>query len=155
MPHSPFIRQVRFDVRPWGSAREPARELVPYVDNVSLVDLVRGYELAAGFDVPGAYAGLVLDHFRFGDLIAYLIGEPDSAYWAGRGVVALLGCDCGEVGCWPLEARIVRSDNLVTWRGFTQPFRQNRDYDSFGPFVFDRAQYERAARAASAVGESE
>ena len=53
-------------------------------------------------------------------------GEPESAYWSGQSVVALLGCDCGEVGCWPLEVRIVRSDSLVTWCGFTQPFRQNR-----------------------------
>jgi hypothetical protein len=127
---------------------DPARELVPYVDNVRLVDLVRGYELAAGFDVPGAYAGIVLDHFRFGDLTAYLTGEPESAYRT-RGVVALLGCDCGEVGCWPLEVGIVRSDSRVTWRGFAQPFRPNRDYGGFGPFVFDRAQYERAASAAA------
>jgi hypothetical protein len=51
-----------------GDGPAPARELLLYVDNVSLVELVSGYEHAAGFDVPGAYAGLVLDHHKFGDL---------------------------------------------------------------------------------------
>ena len=148
------IRRVRFDVRPWGDRSGPARELLPFVDNVSLVDLVSGYEHAAGFDIPGAYAGLVLDYFDFGDLTAYLIGRPDSAYWAGRGVIDLLGCDCGEVGCWPLESRVLVENGLVTWRGFAQPFRPQRDYGSFGPFTFRKSQYDSAAReAAAAVSE--
>ena len=146
MPPPPPLRRVRFEIRPWGDAAEPARELLAFVDNVSLVDLVSGYERAAGFDVPGTYAGLVLDHFRFGDLASYLIGRPDSSYWANRGVIALLGCDCGEVGCWPLEAQVVVDDDVVTWRGFSQPFRPQRDYGDFGPLRFRRSQYERAVR---------
>lgn len=85
---------------------------------------------------PGAYAGVVLDHFKFGDLTAYLTGQSDSAYWANSGVIALLGCDCGEVGCWPLESQVLMGDDVVTWRGFVQPFRPHRDYGSFGPFTF-------------------
>ena len=53
----------------------------------------------------------------------------------------LLGCDCGEAGCWPLEDRIVRSDRQITWEQFKQPFRPERDYSSFGPFRFDIEQY--------------
>jgi hypothetical protein len=30
----------------------------------------------------------------------------------------LLGCDCGEVGCWPLEARIIADAETVIWTGF-------------------------------------
>jgi hypothetical protein len=145
------VRRVRFAVRPWGDSSDPARELLPIVDNVSLVDLVSGYEHAAGFDASGAYAGVVLDHFNFGDLNAYLIGQPDSGYWARKGVIALLGCDCGEVGCWPLESQVLIENDLVTWRGFVQPFRPERDYGSFGPFTFRRSQYEGAVRAAAAV----
>src|SRR5438105_9172226 len=70
VPPPPPVRRVRFDVRPWSDGSDPARELLPHVDNVNLVDLVSGYERAAGFDVPGAYAGVVLDHFKFGDLAA-------------------------------------------------------------------------------------
>jgi len=151
MPTLPPVREVRFDVRPWDED-DPAsvRELLPHVDDVSLVDLVSGYEHAARYDVPGAYAGIVLDHFNVGDLTEYLNGDPHSAY-RGRGVIALLGCDCGEVGCWPLEARVVVDEDVVTWRGFTQPFRPERDYGSFGPFVFRRSQYEQAVREAAAL----
>jgi hypothetical protein len=150
VPTQPIIRKVRFEIRRWGDGLDPARELLPYVDNVSLVDLVSGFEHAAGHDVPGMYAGIVLDHFNFGDLTAYLTGRPESAYWAGKGVIALLGCDCGEVGCWPLEARVTTSDDSVMWRGFAQPHRPKRDYKDFGPFVFRRNQYERAVREAVA-----
>jgi hypothetical protein len=146
MPTQPPVRKVRFDIRPWGGEPDPARELLPYVDNVSLVDLVSGYEHASDFRVPGKYAGLVIDHFKFGDLTAYLMGEPQSDYWANRDVIALLGCDCGEIGCWPLEAQVIVDDSLVTWRGFAQPHRPTRDYGTFGPFAFRRNQYERAVR---------
>jgi hypothetical protein len=153
VPSSPPLRRVRFDVRPWGRPcgddPDPERELLPCVDDVSLVDLISGYEHAAGFDVPGAYAGLVLDRFNFGDPTAYLLGRPDSAYWTKVGVIALLGCDCGEVGCWPLQARVLVDDDHVTWLGFSQPFRPQRDYGSFGPLTFRRSQYERAIRDAA------
>ncbi|MFG1886893.1 hypothetical protein ACGFIR_03355 [Micromonospora sp. NPDC049051] len=148
MRPQPLIRKVRFEIRPWDDGPDPARELLPYVDEVSLVELVSGYEHAAGHDVPGQYAGLVLDRFAFGDLTAYLSGRPDSAHRAGSGTIALLGCDCGEVGCWPLNAQVVAADDVVTWRGFVQPYRPGRDYADFGPFVFRRDQYERAVREA-------
>jgi hypothetical protein len=45
-----------------------------------MVDLVRGYESAA-LRRCGAYAGIVLEHFNYGDLTSYLTGTP---YWAGR-----------------------------------------------------------------------
>jgi hypothetical protein len=66
-------------------------------------------------------------------------------------VIALLGCDCGEVGCWPLEAQVLVDDDLVIWRGFAQPYRPRRDYGSFGPFVFRRNQYDRAVREVAAI----
>jgi hypothetical protein len=148
VPPPLVVRKVRFEVRPWGSGTPLGRELLPYVDDVSLVDLVSGYEHAARYDVAGEYAGLVPDHFNFGDLASYLTGQPDSSYWARRGAVALLGCECGEVGCWPLEAEVLTSEDVVTWRGFRQPYRPTRDYGSFGPFVFRRSHYERSIREA-------
>jgi hypothetical protein len=151
MPSPLLVSRVRFDVLPWSDGPDPARELLPFVDDVSLVELVSGYEHAAGFDVPGTYAGVVLDHFKFGDLTAYLTGRPDSAYCSDRGVIALLGCDCGEVGCWPLESQVLTGDDVVTWSGFVQPFRPQRDYGTFGPFTFNRSQYETAAREAASV----
>jgi len=133
------IRRVSFDVDLWDGG--PARALTPYVDRVSLVDLVSAYERAAGYDIPCSYAGLVVDHFDYGDLTAYLTGR--------EGSVALLGCDCGDVGCWPFQAR-VETGKHVTWRAFNQPHRPKRDYTCFGPFTFDRSQYDAAVRRAVA-----
>jgi hypothetical protein len=75
VPTPPPVRKVGFEARPWGDGPASARELLPFVDNVSLVVMVSGYEHAAGYHVPGANAGLVLDHYRFGDLAAYLRGS--------------------------------------------------------------------------------
>jgi hypothetical protein len=144
MPSQPVVRKATFEIRPWG---HNARELMPYVDGVSLVELVSGFERAAGYDVAGEYAGIVLDHFNFGDLAGYLTGQPDSPYWVKLGAIALLGCNCGELGCWPLQCQVLVDEDLVLWRGFEQPHRPARDYGSFGPFVFRRSQYERAVRA--------
>lgn len=151
VPPPPLVRKVRFDVRPWTDGSASARELLPYIDNVSLLDLVSAFEHAAAYDVPGGYAGLILDHFDFGDLTAYLNGRPDSANSANSGPIPLLGCNCGELGCWPLEARVLVDDNLVTWQDFAQPHRPKRDYGSFGPFTFHRTQYDQAVREAVAA----
>ena len=59
---------------------------------------------------------------------------------------ALLSCDCGEVGCSPLLARVTVDDDTVTWDEFEQPTRPDWDYDGFG-FTFSRPEYERALMA--------
>ncbi|MET8082444.1 hypothetical protein [Micromonospora sp. NPDC005237] len=79
---------------------DAAGELVPHVDDVSLVNTVSGVKHVARHDVPGAYAGAVLDHVRVGDLAAHLTWQ------LATGTVALLVCDCEEVAYWPLEARV-------------------------------------------------
>jgi hypothetical protein len=57
---------------------------------------------------------------------------------------ALLACDCGDWGCWPLMARITVTERSVTWDAFEQPHRSTRDYTGFGPFRFDRRRYDAA-----------
>lgn len=126
-----------------------AVRLTPVVDGVSLVDLVRAFEATAGFDVAGGYDGLVLDQVRLGDLDQHLVGRGPLGE---PGAASLLGCDCGELGCWPLDARITVADGVVVWDGFRQPHRPGRDYSGFGPFAFDEAAYRSAiARAAAAL----
>jgi hypothetical protein len=66
---------------------------------------------------------------------------------AKSGSIALLGCDCGELGCRPLEVRVLIDGDLVTWRDFAQPFHPDRDYENLGSFVFRRSQYDHAVRA--------
>lgn len=48
----------------------------------------------------------------------------------------LLGCECGEPGCWPLMARVEVGAEQVAWSDFEQPHRRdNWAYAGFGPFV--------------------
>jgi hypothetical protein len=67
----------------------------------------------------------------------------------------VLGCECGEWGCWPLIARITATADFVTWDAFEQPHRKARDYVAFGPFQFDRHQYDDALQALSAKIDSD
>jgi hypothetical protein len=60
--------------------------------------------------------------------------------------IYLLGCACGEVGCWPFIASVYHKDDSISWDGFVQPYRRERDYSEFGPFTFSRVQYEDAVK---------
>ncbi|GHE07521.1 hypothetical protein GCM10011381_04310 [Klenkia taihuensis] len=55
------------------------------------------YEAERGVDVVGGYAPAPLDQ-----------GHASVGPAPGR-TVTLLGCGCGEVGCWPLDARVRRT----------------------------------------------
>lgn len=130
---------------------EGAVELVPAVDGVSLTQLVGDYESARGLTPSGGYGGLIPAHFNFGDLATYYLGQNERQ-WPGTGRMWLLGCDCGEVGCWPLEVITTITDGYVTWTSFRQPHRPAWNYAGFGPFVFEEGQYRHAvAEAASAA----
>lgn len=131
--------------------REGSVELVPVIDGVSLVHLVGDYESAHGMTPSGGYAGLIPAYFNFGDLTTYYLGQNERQ-WPGTGRMWLLGCDCGEVGCWPLEVTTTIADGQVTWTDFRQPHRPTWDYAEFGPFTFEESQYRDAvAGAASAA----
>lgn len=74
------------------------------------------------------------------------IAELRADHYLREGRARLLGCRCGDAGCWPLEARIVVTPGTVRWEDFRQPHRPEWDYDGFGPFSFPRPGYERAVR---------
>lgn len=121
--------------------------LVPEIDGQSLIELVAAYESTQGYTPAGGYGGLVPDNFTFGPLPEYYLGTA-APQWPGPGHAWLLACDCGEAGCWPLEARVEPTDDTVTWSEFHQPHRPSWDYSGFGPFQFDRSQYETAVAEA-------
>lgn len=120
------------------------QQIVPMVDGRLLVDLLEEYERDRGFDVVGGHAGLVLDYFGVGDLRRYLLGEQEP--WPGRRV-PLLGCTCGDLVCCPLVASVDRGDEVVRWSGFQSRRGGRRDYVGFGPFVFDKPDYDAAVEA--------
>lgn len=135
-----MISQLRFRAE---TIHNGAGSLVPEVNGTSLVTLIGSYESAHGYDPAGGYGGLVPEHFNFGDLSRNYLGS-EASQWPKSGEAWLLGCDCGEVGCWPLAARITVDGTTVTWSTFQQPHRPDWDYSAFGPFTFDRQQYEKA-----------
>jgi hypothetical protein len=85
----------------------------------------------------GAYHYLSGYHFPSG----VFEGRPDDPGLLREGQVTLMGCDCGEVGCWPFLASISVQDGAVRWTGFRQPFRPAWTYDALGTLRFDADEY--------------
>ncbi|WP_329021712.1 hypothetical protein [Streptomyces sp. NBC_01423] len=94
------------------------------------------------------YGGLIPEFFRFGPMLKHFLERSTNAMGPKAPV---LGCECGEWGCWPLMVRITATADLVTWDAFEQPHRTTRDYTALGPFHFDRHQYDDALRTLSAT----
>jgi len=124
-----------------------AHEVTPVVDGRSLTDLATEFETSREMEQSGGYAGVAHVHQRFGPLDAFYLGESE---WTEKGFTELLSCaGCGEVGCWPLEAKIVVTDATVTWEGLRQPHRPERDYRGLGPFIFSTSEYDAAVTSAA------
>ncbi len=138
------IATVSFSIQPF----EKTHSITPHVNGASLVDMVSTFERELGFDPICGYGGLVPGYFKYGPLDRYFLGdfEPNS-YFSNWGKVYLLGCNCGEVGCWPLTAHIATEGDSVEWTAFGRDHRPERDYSAFGPFVFAADQYRQAAAA--------
>lgn len=114
------------------------------IDGRDLVEWVREFEVPFAGPLAGAYSPIRSEEVA--PLSDSLPGRPTPIYSGGDGRSILLECECGEPGCWPLDARVVVTDESVTWTDFRQPYRPAWDYGQFGPFVFKREQYESALR---------
>lgn len=119
-----------------------------YVGGRRLQDMVRpveqGFADAEGTpDLAGSYAGMHDLAIRWPS--RHFLGNPVLS-WFGDGDTILLGCICGDPGCWPLTARVEVTEEIVTWRNFRTGHR-DWDLSTFGPLVFDRGQYERALQS--------
>jgi hypothetical protein len=113
------------------------QEVRVLIDGRDLVDIVRDAEARwAKQDgqpqLAGSYSGLWPELW---DALPEQYGD---------GSAAVLGCECGEPGCWPLRVRITISETTVTWDAFSQPHRPAWRYEGIGPFVFSRADYDAA-----------
>jgi hypothetical protein len=115
---------------------------------MTTLEVISAFERERCFDPVGGYGGLIPESFNFGPLDRHFLGdfEPNS-YFAKMGGVYLLGCNCGEVGCWPLSAHIETEGESAKWTTFQQPHRPQRDYSAFGPFIFDADLYRRTVAA--------
>jgi hypothetical protein len=121
--------------------------LTPCVDGIPLDVLVEDFEKRQGKTMlpAGGYGGVVPATYRFRSFLDYFMGE-EGVYGHPPGTVYLLFCSCGEPGCWPLQARILICGDSVLWGDFKQPHRPDRDYRGFGPFEFEREEYEATVR---------
>ncbi len=136
--------RISFTVQPF----EGATAVIPVVDGTPLSEMISAFEREQHFEPAGGYGGLIPEWFKYGALDRYFLGEFEKdSYFARLGRVYVLGCQCGEVGCWPLLARISVGDASVTWDSFQQPHHKERDYSGFGPIVFDTQQYREAVAA--------
>lgn len=129
---------IAFAVRPHDG--DGPIEVVPVVGDTEFTNCVREFECRAGMEPSGGYGGLVPAYFRFEPASHHYLAA-EGARVDEHGKVPVLGCECGEWGCWPLLAGIVADESTVTWTDFEQPHRKERDYSAFGPFVFDRQAY--------------
>ena len=109
------------------------------VNGRPLADLAAEVERAYDWSLAGAYGGLPPYVVRS---IHHYLGRP-RATWFEDGDTVLLGCDCGEWGCWPLTAKVLVMHDTVRWSGFRTGHR-DWDLGDLGPFEFARDDYERA-----------
>jgi hypothetical protein len=142
------------------------------VDDVDFLELVRAFELpfaiAEGHsERAGEYGGRWWPQSTTAAEVAGLfLGRPDPLA-PKSGQSEILSCTCRIPGCWPLLCRIEVRRETVEWSSFEQPHRRPLSprpegfsphrtlrhqghwrYESFGPFVFSRIQYEAALDAA-------
>ena len=133
--------------------REGALEIVPMINGARLTDLVHAHEKRNGWTPDDAYGGLIPAYFNFGPMADHYRGCGGDWLDEQPRQAPLLGCGCGEWGCWPLMATIETRDEFTTWSNLRQPFRPERIYDGLGPYRFERAQFESACEVFRALGE--
>lgn len=109
---------LEFEVKPLDDGQLIEAQVVPLVDGRRLVDLVAADDAAHGYEPTGGYGGLVPSFFRLGDLARYYLGQQEP--WIDM-AVAVLACDCEELGCWPLQTLITIDDQQISWHDFGQP----------------------------------
>ncbi len=138
----------------------PFAQIEIRINGTPLLDLVADAEaeptqlefderLAAGEDAegfriqPGRYMYPTIGELMrtgelsFGKAQRYFVLEPDDDDF---GATVLLGCDCGEPGCWMLLIDKQAGNDTITWSHFRQFHRPDWNY-LLGPYRFDSGIY--------------
>lgn len=139
------LNSIRFDIK----HSECGDVVVPEIDGRSLLSILRDVEGPMSKEegnptLAGAYEGLLRG--EIGSALKHYLGNGRKRFRSER-KTAILGCNCGEPGCWPFLVSIVVDNKFVHWSEFEQPHRRNWNYDGLQPLVLDRHQYETAVMA--------
>lgn len=145
--YNPAVDVIRFEIGERVDPSEGAVDAVDiFVNGRNLVEIVR--EAERPFRAREGRPDRVSDYVGLSPEETFLtsprlLGEPTTFYDhdSAEGKIAVLGCGCGDVGCWPFRVRIKPQEDVVIWDGFEQPHRPAWRYDDLRPFVFDRSQY--------------
>jgi hypothetical protein len=93
------------------------------INGRDFIDMVREIERPFASVFAGAYQG-IFPWSNF-DPVRYFLAEED-VFLDSNGKLAVLGCTCGEVECWPMMTRISVNQETVSWTNFEQPHRGPR-----------------------------
>ncbi len=144
------VNRITFQVVP--SAVGEYDTIVPSIDGTPLRDWVRHIERPLALQdsettLAGAYEGLPTK-FVLPPAMHWL-GKPHLFYKDKRKNPAILVCaESGMLENWALMAQIEIFPRHIVWRGFYQLQRyKSWDYDTLGPFIFDKLQYMDALKA--------
>jgi hypothetical protein len=143
---------IEVDPLPWRFGSTAAGEALPAgggaytrlsVNDEPLVQMVRRWELqlvgpAGETHLAGAYRPL----WGYGFERGLFFGRPASENLDYGDRVALMGCVCGDVGCWPFLASIEVTEDEIAWTAFRQPHRRRWNYARLPRLLFERSQYE-------------
>jgi len=134
------MNRLRLQVR--GFEGGPRSEVVPFIDDVPLAEIVARFEEENGYPVTQR-GGIVPANIRIGyTLPDFYFGTPKPRLFTEHGKIPVLHCSCGELGCAPLWACVEVSADHVTWHSLHKSSQNVSDYSDLGPFTFAREGYE-------------
>jgi hypothetical protein len=107
---------------------EDETEVIPFIDNESLIDMLQKVEIQYDAKITGRYKGLTINDF-------VLESERKQAK------KVILDCQCRNIGCWSFEVTITETENTILWEDFEQVHRKHWDYTALGTFQFDKKDY--------------
>lgn len=124
------------------------------VDNQLLADIMKTYEMPMAKkegspSIAGSYDAIEVPSSPE----QYYLGEDGASCGQEGNKTALLDCECGCSGCWPLLCKISIQGKKIIWSDFEQPCRgvdsaaPHWDYSAFENFVFEKEQYLHAIEA--------
>ncbi len=128
--------------------------VLPCIDGQPITDLIHEYEKNRNENAPKlkGFLGVQSSPKKYSQDTAFpynLMYGYDPATVANlpvfnRDEAIVLACGCGEWGCSRTTVRIKVTNSQVHWHNLRTSFEKRTAYPNFGPWTFDREQYQSA-----------